>query len=142
MNSTWRAPLFLLAALAVCAVSAGCGRSALVKVRCQILKDGVPPEVQPGDSALVVFLPFVEGGGVPDDSYLAKGVASVPWTFEVPGKTGDGIPPGKYRIAVKHLRGARGEDVLEGAFAPDKSPIVREILESQELTIDVGKPEG
>jgi hypothetical protein len=79
-------------------------------------------------------------------------------TFSVPGKEGRGIPPGKYRIAVtqKMTREAfdaansqpkkgtkrpdRETDMLGGNFGLDKSPIVRDVLASSRLTIDLDRP--
>ena len=80
-------------------------------------------------------------------------------TFTVTGPDGQGIPPGKYRVSVTQelTRDAidkinenvqrnqklfdRDTDVLKGQFGA-KSPIVLEIKDSTEVTIDLDKPTG
>ena len=84
-------------------------------------------------------------------------------TFKVPGRDGYGVPPGKYRIAIsqkltrdaldktpkakKAQRGTapsitRETDFFESSFGSESSKIVREFTSSQNVTIDLDKPEG
>jgi hypothetical protein len=65
--------------------------------------------------------------------------------YEVLGKDGDGIPPGKYRISVLLPTAFTNVDKLKGAFGPDNSKIVREVArepKEQAIDIDLAKPEG
>jgi len=144
MKPTWRAPFALLAVLAVCAASAGCGGPKLIQVKGQVIKDGAPLKSEEGDpptSLTVIFSPVVEGGNA-EDAYRATILDPQQGTFEVPGRTGKGIPPGKYRIVIMRPYGPNRDDLLNGAFSGQNGkPFVRELLESQELTIDLGKPE-
>ncbi len=60
---------------------------------------------------------------------LETTIAEVDGSFMFEGP-GDGIPAGKYRLAVYHYENGPGEDNLEGAFSPVNSPI--EITVSEE----------
>jgi hypothetical protein len=157
-------PRSLLFALlgASLAASAGCGSSNTVRVTGKLLKGGTP-YVAPSDQR--ISLTFV-AMDVKDDSAKTS-LAGEPFladldpatgTFTVPGKEGKGIPPGKYRVAVtqKMTREAfdaanpqpkkgtkrvdRETDMLGDRFGLDKSPIVREVVGSTSLTIDLDKP--
>ena len=81
-------------------------------------------------------------------------------SFTVPGREGNGIPPGKYRIALvetylretfdqikkasKPHRGQKPLDkevnLLESAFGEKTSPFVRDLKTSTNLTLDMSKP--
>ena len=81
-------------------------------------------------------------------------------SFTVPGREGQGIPPGKYRIAVvetlrreaidqlkndaKPKLGQKRIDndtnFLEGQFDAMSSPFVRDLKTSTKLTLDMSKP--
>jgi hypothetical protein len=55
----------------------------------------------------------------------------------------DGIPPGKYRIAVHQWDPYPQTDRLESRFDRESSPIVRDLTsETDSLEIDVSRPEG
>lgn len=147
MNFSWRRPFVLLAVLALCAAAAGCGPS-LVKVKGKVLRDGGSPlkggPEATGVSLTVLFSPIVEGGQA-ENSYPARFLDPVEGSFEVPGKTGKGIPPGKYRVVVMLLSGgANPKDLLDGAFSGRKGkPFIREVsVQSPEVTVDLAKPEG
>ena len=76
-------------------------------------------------------------------------------SFDVPGVDGDGIPPGKYRVALilrpgrdrsekaqdpKAKKADPDKDYLNGEFGPENSPIVREITRPRPLVIDLNQP--
>jgi hypothetical protein len=64
-------------------------------------------------------------------------------TFEVRGKDGLGLAPGRYRICVSQRRlYPHGPDLLRGQFTLTRSRIIRDIPTKEEITIDVGNPEG
>ncbi len=62
--------------------------------------------------------------------------------FSLRGATGNGIPPGKYRIAVRQWDPFPDVDRLEGRFDAENSPIIREVTGQEDIVIDVSKPEG
>jgi hypothetical protein len=132
-----RATVGLLTALVLLVMAAGCG-SGKLRTRGRVLNNGAPLVPAEGDIVRVTFVPLPEGGGRAMDFYTAR-FNPADGTFEAAGKDGQGVPPGKYRIAVEHLRKRR--DLLKGAFDAERSPFVREISSSsEELTLDLAKP--
>jgi hypothetical protein len=80
-----------------------------------------------------------EGQKHPGDVYAAR-TNETDGTFQVTGKDGKGLPPGKYKITVEHSRKKR--DLLGGAFSEDKTPFVRDIdSRTGEIVVDLGKPQ-
>ncbi|MDB5352636.1 MAG: hypothetical protein JWN86_3883 [Planctomycetota bacterium] len=145
----WRA-LVLIAALGM----TGCGSN--VKVTGTVSRSGLPVDAVKGMQLEVGFHPLakaeVDGKTPTGPDLYAANVAS-DGSFDVPGIDGEGIPPGKYRVSVvlragrdrsqakkKGKNGDPDKDLLNGAFAPENSPIVREITSSQPLRIDLDQP--
>ena len=99
-----------------------------------MVRDGKPIVVEPGQWVRMDFFevnPKVAGESFPAD-VEANG------SFEVPGKEGDGVPPGKYKVVIRWVTFQdRNTDRLQGAFAQDKTPLVYEIEGSKKLTIDL-----
>ena len=62
--------------------------------------------------------------------------------FTIPGLLGNGLPPGKYRIAVQQWDPFPKTDKLGGKFSKQSTKIVREVTGKEEVLIDVSKPEG
>jgi len=84
----------------------------------------------------IVFVPY-EASGSTFDTYVA--VFDGNGSFKVTGKDGKGLPPGKYRVTVEHLK--KKEDLFKGAFSGKRTPIVREVTNSSnEIVIDLDKP--
>jgi hypothetical protein len=63
-------------------------------------------------------------------------------SYTVPGRSGNGLPAGKYRIVVRQWDPFPDFDRLGGRFDEQNSPIIREITEDTEINIDVSRPEG
>jgi hypothetical protein len=83
---------------------------------------------------------MLDGGGRAMDFYAAT-VNPDDASFQVAGKDGKGVPPGKYRVVVEHLR--QKKDLLKGEFDALKSPFVFDIDQrTGELTLDVARPNG
>ena len=87
----------------------------------------------------VVFISVPEGDK-PPESFTARADAS--GSFSVAGKLGEGIPPGKYRIAVRQWDPWPDTDKLERKFDEQNTKIVREVTGEGDINIDVSKPEG
>jgi hypothetical protein len=144
------------------AASAGCGGSGnTVWVTGKLLKGGsayVPPKGQLVSVTFVVIEAkddsgkSVQGG----EPYLAD-VDQANGTFSVPGPDRQGIPPGRYRVAVTQKltreefnaanpvpkKGVdREKDMLSGRFSLHESPIIREVKASAELIIDLDRPQS
>jgi hypothetical protein len=121
------------AALAV----SGCGPT-MYQTKSRLLKDGVAPKVTEDTTVRIAFVPMTEGGP-PMDFYAATYNAG-DGTFQVAGKDGRGVPPGKYRVTVE-FQNAKRKDMLNGAFNAVKSPFVFVIDSStKELVLDLDKP--
>jgi hypothetical protein len=128
----WLSPCLILLALV-----AGCGGD-LVKAKGKLLKGGEPVKLGEKEAVRIVFVPVDKVEGKEQNMYPAE-FNPEDGTFKVVGSTGTGLPPGKYRVAVELTRNRK--DVLNGAFAPGNSPIVREVKNSSDvLVIDLDKP--
>ncbi len=119
-------------------VLAGCGANdGKMNVTGKVLKGGAPLSVPEEEYVRVTFFPVTDGGAPPKNTYAAsydRGAG----TFKAIGADGKGIPPGKYRVAVEHLKG-RG-DALKGAYDGDRSPLVFDIdRKTGPLVLDLDK---
>jgi hypothetical protein len=119
-------------ALFVC----GCGGDGRIKARGRILKNGQPFQLKEGEGLRIVFFP-PEAPGTTYESYAAV-FDNDDGSFKVTGRDGKGLPPGKYRIAIEHLK--KKQDLFKGAFSGKRTPIVREITGSDEIIIDLDHP--
>jgi hypothetical protein len=133
-----RSGFLLCLGVVVAVLTAGCGGSGLYRTRGRILRDGTPLHTEADDTVRVTLVPIPEGGARVTDVYIAN-FDPKDSSFRVSGKDGKGMPPGKYRVAVEHLRQRR--DLLKGAFDLDRSPYVRDVRSAgDEITIDLAKP--
>lgn len=132
------------------AISAGAGCNEVSKSptaesksasKCRVVKDGVPVQprarnLPPGESGMQLVFTKLEG----DDAgkrYSAIALADPPGTFELVDQDTKLIPPGKYRVAV--LLGGANKDGPNDKFGLDQSPIVVEVKEGEDLTIELAK---
>jgi len=138
----------------------GCGeRTNTVWITGKLLKGGakyVPPDGQTV-SVTLVGLEVQDASGKPVQSgeqFWAE-VDHTNGTFTVSGNLGQGIPPGRYRVAVTqkmtreafhaaHPRPKRGDDreadMLKNRYGLTTSPIIREVRSGSELVIDLDRP--
>lgn len=132
--------LFLASAL--CSGLAGCSSGPKTIVKGKVVRNGKPI---PG-KLKITFYPIKNGEE--DRTKPQEAAVNPDGTFEVTGKGGGGIPVGPYRICMwnfaERTKGSSDlGDQFKGAFAPGKSPIIRDIVPDQpELVIDVSKPKG
>jgi hypothetical protein len=113
-----------------------------VKVRGRLLENGRPLVVStaslpPGDKGIEVAFYPLHDGGLPGDPFPAV-VSPGDGTFHVPGPKGRGIPPGRYRVAIRVGLPGRG-DHFKDAFSAENSPVVREVDGTKDVVIDVAK---
>jgi hypothetical protein len=135
--------------LILCGLSAaGCAKGPdegpVVVVRGHLTNAGQPLTVKGMDFGLgfieVRFCKYPgEGKPIPlNDTFPTQADAS--GNFKVLGRFGNGIPPGKYRIAVRQWDPYPSNDALGGKFDVQHSPLIRDISRSETLEIDLAKP--
>lgn len=141
-----RTVLVLIAGGLVCLATGGCGSGGgeTVQAKGRVTDAGKPLEVQGRDVGIgVVRIEFYRIG---EDGKQATepetAVADEDGYFDLPGRDGHGIPPGKYRIAVRQWDPLPDVDRLGGRFDAQHSPIIREVTGREDIVIDVSKPEG
>jgi hypothetical protein len=126
------------ALLALCALTLfGCSSKAKLTAKGQIIKGGAPLTVPQEEYVRVTFHPIPADGSRARNTYVAVYDRS-DGKFTVVGADGQGLPPGKYRVAVEHER--KRQDIFEGAFDADRSPFIVEVSSSsKEFVIDLDK---
>jgi hypothetical protein len=137
-----RALLPLAACLLLCLSLPSCaGGPKLIKVAGK-LTYGQKPLPAGRSSPVIVFHPVV-AKGEHHDTYPAL-YQRDSGAYEVPGKTGAGIPEGKYRISVQFLlpKASSLQEKWNQQFSPEKSSIVREVTGAGQLDIDLASPKG
>ncbi len=137
---------YMLLSAVLCVVAAGCGGGGerTVAVRGKVTDNGWPLQVADRDLGLGMVL--VQFYGIGDDGQQStdpeEAEVDAEGNFEVAGRAGSGIPPGKYRIAVRQWDPYETVDRLNGRFDEENSQIIREITGEEEIVIDVSKREG
>src|SRR6476469_6538313 len=101
----------------------GCSRGDKLQITGKVMKAGAPLTVPEDEYVRITFFPVTEGGP-PKNTYAAS-YNGKDGTFRAIGGDGQGIPPGKYRVAVEHEKNRR--DLLKGAFDGDRSPFTFDI---------------
>jgi hypothetical protein len=116
----------------------GCGSSdGKLNITGKILKGGTPMTVPEEEYVRVTFFPVTADNGPPKNTYAAT-FERRRGTFRAEGGDGKGIPPGKYRVAVEHVK--KGGDSLKGAFDGDRSPLIFDIdRQTKPLVLDLDK---
>lgn len=143
LRSCPRLPVAILACSLALGCSGGSGGDTVI-VRGKLTSAGQPLKVRGQDAGLgliqLEFYPIAENGQQSTDPEPARLEAD--GSFTVPGRGGQGIAPGKYRIAVRQWDPFPDFDKLGGKFDAERSPVVRRITGQDEVLIDVSKPEG
>ena len=116
----------------------GCGGETgpkLVKAHGTVTKGGEVLQVAGRDIGVgMVQLEFIPAEGNPaTETYGA--VVDAEGKFDMPG----GMPPGKYKVAVRQWDPYPQTDKLGGKFAATATPIVRDVTGDQPIEIDLDK---
>ncbi len=129
--------LFLLSTLILAIV--GCGtKDKLLQLQGRLLKSGQQFEAGPDELIQVTMVPIMPNGELPRDHYYCN-VDDATGIFVVTGKTGKGLPPGKYRVALELMK--RKKDIYKGKYDQERSPYVFEIdAKTKEIVIDLDLP--
>jgi hypothetical protein len=143
MSPTLRAVLSVLTCLALGVLAAGCSKGPqLLKVKGKVVNNNKPLDLGPQAGVTLVFIPVVEEEKPVVATYPTH--LNPDGTFELTGKQGEGIPPGKYQIAVQIMTPKPTAEVKEWnkTFEQGNSPLFREITSEEPLVIDLAKPTG
>ena len=125
----------------------GCGGGSaekVVTVQGTITSGGQPLTVAGEEAGLgYVQVQFfrIDDAGVQSTDPASARVSTSDGSFELAGHGGQGIPPGKYRVAVRQWD-PYPEDKLQGKFDETNSPILRTIEGDAMLTIELDQPAG
>lgn len=143
VNRTLRCLTLLLATLPLFVGCGGGDAEETVTARGRLTNAGQPLTVQGMDVGIgMIQVEFYRIG--PDGKQLETpetATVDADGYFNVTGR-GGGLPPGKYKIAVRQWDPYPQVDKLQGRFDAQNSPIVREITGDGDLLIDLSKPEG
>jgi hypothetical protein len=113
-----------------------------LKIKVVLLNNGQPYKGDPKGTMLLVFIPVVEEKKA-YSKYPAK-LNRQDSSFFVDGLTGEGIPPGKYKVTfMQMVSGEPRREILEmnERFNEANTTISRDITSDAPLTIDLAKPE-
>ncbi len=133
-GSRSRSVKLLFVALLTVAV-AGCGERDIVGVTGKITYDG-----QPATTGAVTFQP---APGQPAELQPASGAINPDGTYKMASGLGDGVPPGKYRVAVESMEPVELENpvqkwLIPAKFAnPDTSGLTAEISPSGPSSVKI-----
>jgi hypothetical protein len=112
----------------------GCGGSHM-KAKGHVMKGGQPFLLPEGEGLRIFFAPVDPAKSDHFDSFAAEYDPSN-GSFQVQGKDGKGLPPGKYRVDIQLMKSK--EDLLGGKLMGKKSPFVLEVTSSGgDLLIDL-----
>jgi hypothetical protein len=127
-----------VAAAVLFALAAGCGGDGLLRTSGRVVKAGQRFVPEEGQYLQITFVPIAPDGTPPADFYYAE-VDQTTGTFRPAGKTGRGMPPGKYRVAVELMK--KKKDQLDGRFDAEKSPFVFDVDgRTAEIVLDLDNP--
>ncbi len=126
-------PIWPLAVLAAVTLVSGCGSSDAVRVTGKVIKDGQPYPVAAGQ--WLQLFP-VEADSEKTGIYLAN--LDKDGFFEFPGKEGNGVPPGKYKLTAKLVTYKnRDKDLLNSTFNELNTQVVRDVTGPTSITLDL-----
>lgn len=131
---------FFSCSLAVLALlAAGCGKSDdLLRTPGSLLMNGESFVPDDGDLVQITFVPIPADGTPALDYYFAE-VDQETGSFWPAGKDRQGMPPGRYRVAVELMR--KKKDVFEGRFDTEQSPFIFDVdAATDEIVIELDHP--
>ncbi len=112
----------------------GCGGPTFYKTKGRILRGGAPYKTNPGEGLRIFFVPL-ERNGSTYDSYPAQ-FSNDGGVFQVMGKDGRGLPPGKYRVDLQLMKNK--EDLFNNRLLGPKSPFQCEVTSGfTEVVLDL-----
>jgi hypothetical protein len=128
---------FTMLLLVLQTLTCGCSTAPqLVKVKGTIANSQNPIAVGKG-GVTVVFIPMQKEGKASTSS--PANYDNETGAFEVLGRDGRGIPPGKYRVSLMVMASPATDEAaaISGAFRADNSPITIDVKGEEPITIDL-----
>jgi hypothetical protein len=116
----------------ICLLALGCDGSSRIRAKGSILKGGQPFRTNEGEGLRIIFVPVDPSGGTQYDSFAAA-YDPEEGTFQVLGKDGNGLPPGKYRISLQLM--SKKEDLWGGQLMGKKSPFTCEVTAATDRVV-------
>lgn len=124
--------------LSIGLIALGCGSHEKLRTKGRLIKGGVDFVPDVDQYIQVTFMPVPADGGIARDYYYAD-VDQDTGIFVPAGKDRQGMPPGKYRVAVELME--QRKDLLRGKFNTENTPYVVDVdAETQEIVIDLDNP--
>jgi hypothetical protein len=120
----------LLPMLLIGLCTVGCGGPSMIKAKGRVVKGGAPFKLGEGEGLRIFFVPL-EPGESGYDSYAAE--FHKDGTFQVKGKDGRGLPPGKYRVMLQLMKDK--EDLFDGRFMGRRSPFLCEVRKASDVVV-------
>lgn len=125
--------------LGLCSLTlAGCGGAKGVTPKGQVVQNGSPYKLAPGEEMTVSFTPTSGKGKNTSDKVNEDG------TFTITGIDGKGLPPGNYKILVNSTMTGDNvpadqqyKDRFENAFSLENTPLQMDIAEGPPLTLEI-----
>jgi len=136
-NMKWSFGIVLLVLCLVTLGSTGCGSNGNARVTGVVLDGGKPIQVKAEEELSITFHAAKPGAQVDLASVHFDPATS---SFTVHGPTGEGLPPGDYKIAITcNPYQEEAKDRFSQAFSAEKTPLRYTVssTSSQELVIDV-----
>jgi hypothetical protein len=127
-------PLALLSALAMVVLS-GCGNRQLVRVTGQVVENGVPRHLDPGESVQIEFL-------TADDAPRSLSLGVFPkqdgsFVADMNDGSGRGIPPGKYKVKLNSEGSRLKSSKINAKLLKESYPLEVTTGAAIHLTIDL-----
>ena len=118
---------------------AGCGGDGLVNPPVRLTLGGRPFAPGAGEVVQLTFVPVTAAGQPPSDFYASR--TDPDGTIRPAGKTGRGLPPGRYKVAVEVL--AKRKDTLGGKYDADNTKFEFDFTAAtKEIVLDLDVPPG
>jgi hypothetical protein len=126
----------VLLVLLVAPVLGGCGDSGKEHFRAKghVVKGRRPYRLNEGEGLRIVFTPLERTIDTPNESFAAE-YQRGDGSFQVGGKDGTGLPPGKYQVSLELMKNR--EDLFRGRLLGRRSPITVEVSRGEEVVIDL-----
>jgi hypothetical protein len=132
--------LYYVVALLIGLSAPGCVGSSMIRAKGCVVKGGEPFRPGEGEALRIILVPLEVPTSGGYDAYAAE-FHKEDGTFEVKGKDGQGLPPGKYRVSLQLMK--KKKDLFRGRLSGPRSPFTCEVGSgAPEVVVDLGPDKG